>query len=60
MSKKKEVIISITDHCNHPFEDTDIAHFNNIIEDMFSDYDVDVDKIEIREVKKEDDLYHSR
>jgi hypothetical protein len=51
--RKREIIISIDDNCNEPFEDVDIKHWNNVVSEMLENYDIEITKIEVRD-KKED------
>jgi len=52
--RKREIIISINDYCEEPFEKTDISYFNNELSKMLMDYDIEITKVEIKDVKEND------
>jgi hypothetical protein len=53
IARKREIIISIDDYCEEPFEKTDVSYFNNELSKMLMDYDIEITKVEIRDVKEE-------
>lgn len=49
--RKREIVISIDDYCEEPFEPLDITYFNKQLSEMLMDYDIEITKVEARDVK---------
>ncbi len=52
--KKRKIVIHIDDYCVEPFEDTDLKHFKDEMEDMLADYDIQVTAVTIEEEGQSD------
>lgn len=52
MSTKKQLVIDLTDYCDSPFEQQDLDHIKEIVEEaLLQDYDIRVTKVEVKEAK---------
>jgi citrate lyase gamma subunit len=49
---KREIVISIDDNCDEPFEIVDGDFIRNGISEMLASYDVEITKVEVRDVSE--------
>jgi len=49
--RKRQIIITIDDYCNNlPFEKVDLNFWNNQLSKILMDYDIEIEKIEIKDL----------
>lgn len=47
--RKREIVISIDDWCEKPFEKVDKAYFEDELSEMLMDYDIEITNVEVRD-----------
>lgn len=47
--KKRQIIISIDDWCDEPFEDIDLRHWKAVVDEMLENYDIEITKVEVKD-----------
>jgi hypothetical protein len=50
--QKKRLIFEFTDYCDEPFNDTDLKHFQDEMEDMLADYDLEITGVKVENVNE--------